>query len=129
MIDGYGSNEARKSFEDRNLTYSDIKEHDFLNLVAIIAKELSGFIFSPHAYSDAGNLKINMKESNYFSDKYGMRWSEIRVDGPYFLNREAITFNPDGFIGFAGWASSDNVYPFIKAFEKWCDQIEKEKQT
>ena len=128
MIDGLGVNQARKNFEDKGLTYSDIKEHDFLNLVAILSKELSEFVFSPHAYSDVGNLKINMKKSNYFIDKDDMLWSEIRVDGPYFLNREAITFNRDGFIGFAGWASSGNVYPFIKAFEKWCEQIEKEKQ-
>ena len=45
----------------------------------------------------------------------------IRVDGPDFTNREAISFNADGFIGFAGWASDKNVKPFISAFVEWVD--------
>lgn len=45
----------------------------------------------------------------------------LRVDGPYFTNREAISFNADGFIGFAGWASDKNVKPFISAFAEWVD--------
>lgn len=47
----------------------------------------------------------------------------LRVDGPYFTNREAISFNGDGdqFIGFAGWASDKNVKPFISAFVEWVD--------
>ena len=47
----------------------------------------------------------------------------LRVDGPYFTNREAISFNGDGdhFIGFAGWASDKNVKPFLSAFVEWVD--------
>ena len=45
----------------------------------------------------------------------------LRVDGPYFTNREAISFNADQFIGFAGWASDKNTRPFINAFVEWVD--------
>lgn len=45
----------------------------------------------------------------------------LRVDGPYFTNREAISFNSDQFIGFAGWATDKNVKPFISAFVEWVD--------
>lgn len=43
----------------------------------------------------------------------------IRCDGAYFKGREAISLNPDGFIGFAGWASDENVRPFCIAFKAW----------
>ena len=45
----------------------------------------------------------------------------LRVNGSYFTDREAISFNRDGFIGFAGWASDKNVKPFINAFMEWVD--------
>ena len=45
----------------------------------------------------------------------------LRVDGPYFTDREAISFKRDGFIGFAGWASDKNVKPFVSAFMEWVD--------
>lgn len=52
-----------------------------------------------------------------------VREAYLRVDGPYFTNREAISFNGDGdmFIGFAGWASDKNVRPFLSAFIEWVD--------
>lgn len=48
---------------------------------------------------------------------------ELLVDGTYFHNREAVTFNSDGFIGFAGWASGYVNLPFINGFVKWCDKL------
>ena len=47
----------------------------------------------------------------------------LRVDGPYFTDREAISFNADQFIGFAGWASDKNVKPFVNAFVEWVDWL------
>lgn len=51
-----------------------------------------------------------------------VRDAYIRVDGPYFEGREAISINPDGFIGFAGWADSRNERPFLCAFARWLDE-------
>lgn len=33
--------------------------------------------------------------------------------------REAISFNRDGFIGFAGWADDSNVKPVLDAVIEW----------
>ena len=33
--------------------------------------------------------------------------------------REAISFNSDGFIGFCGWADTQNSQPFLNAFRRW----------
>ena len=46
----------------------------------------------------------------------------VRVDGPYFEDREGISLEPGGFIGFAGWADSRNERPFLVAFARWMDE-------
>ncbi|MEB3840525.1 hypothetical protein [Pseudomonas guariconensis] len=50
-------------------------------------------------------------------------YAEIRCKASYFDNREAITFNTDGFIGFAGWADSDNVQPILQGFTDWLKEM------
>ena len=47
----------------------------------------------------------------------------LTVSAHYFANRECISFNRDGFIGFAGWADQGNVNPILRAFLKWCDLL------
>ena len=46
----------------------------------------------------------------------------IRVDGAYFDDREAISIDPNGWVGFAGWADSRNERPFLVAFARWLDE-------
>ena len=38
-------------------------------------------------------------------------------------SREAVSFNRDGFIGFAGWADSKNIQPILDAVGDWLEQI------
>jgi hypothetical protein len=45
------------------------------------------------------------------------------LNSHYFTQREAISFNSDGFIGFAGWADSGNKSPLMSAFVEWVDTI------
>ena len=33
--------------------------------------------------------------------------------------REAVSFNRDGFVGFAGWADNSNVRPILDGVEEW----------
>lgn len=40
-----------------------------------------------------------------------------------YTQREIISFNEDGFIGFAGWADQGNTNPILRAFLKWCDYL------
>ena len=56
--------------------------------------------------------------------------------GPYqtcstdqWEGREAVSFNRDGFIGFAGWADSSNVRPILDGVEKWLDFLATEKPS
>lgn len=50
-------------------------------------------------------------------------YAELRCKASYFDNREAITFNSDGFIGFAGWADADNVQPILQGFVAWMKEM------
>lgn len=47
----------------------------------------------------------------------------IRCKSRYFDDREAVTFNPDGFIGFAGWADDTNIKPILEAFNEWVQDM------
>ncbi len=115
--------DARKYFESEGLSYGMVREHHFYMLVARLSEELSEFTFSPQVYTDKGNMKINKKTLRCQTTSKGLKKAFIEVDGPYFKSREGISFNADGFIGFAGWSDSHNVQPFINAFVKWIDDI------
>jgi hypothetical protein len=47
----------------------------------------------------------------------------------YFVEREAVTINTDGFIGFAGWADDQNVQPILAAFCGWVDALRAQQAT
>ncbi|MCE6958051.1 hypothetical protein LAZ40_03145 [Cereibacter sphaeroides] len=46
----------------------------------------------------------------------------------YFKDREAFTFNPDGFVGIAGWADETSVQPFLKALVAWVRELAPEPE-
>ena len=52
-----------------------------------------------------------VKECYFFSDSH------------YFTQREAIGFNSDDLIGFAGWSDSGNKSTLMSAFVEWVDTI------
>lgn len=52
----------------------------------------------------------------------------IDVKGEYFEQREGISFNDGGFIGFAGWADHWNAYPILMAFVEWVDYLKELEQ-
>lgn len=120
------SNQAREHFENSGLSYSVLDESDIFLLFYFLAIELKGFVMSPHVYAKKGNLKINQSKSKTVITSKGLITCEIEVQGPYFSNREAITFNESRFIGFAGWADDVNKQVFIDAFVKWVDHLTKQ---
>lgn len=63
--------------------------------------------------------KIDMKKKSNGS----IRSCYLYMNAHYFTQREAIFFNEDGFIGFAGWADVGNKNPLLRAFLKWCDYM------
>lgn len=53
------------------------------------------------------------------SGKAARRCLELRCKSFYFTDRQAVTFEAGGFIGFAGWADDVNVQPILHGFLDW----------
>lgn len=117
------SNQVRDYFKNNGLSYQQIDESDIYMLIALLAKDLKQFVFSPHVFDDKGNLSINKQTLKINIKNDVLEQAYIEVKGPYFDNREAISFNTDGFIGFAGWASDENKQVFIDSFKNWVDYL------
>lgn len=78
-----------------------------------------------------GKLDAHLKAANLIDGTFRMRKicsfrgqganksASLRCKSRYFEDREAITFNPDGFVGIAGWADDENVAPIIRGFMEW----------
>ena len=117
------NNEAREAFKAMGLTYSDIGSKEFFDLVKRLDEALPSHEFK---------MRVSRKpKSNapkiIFDDCGKMKEAYIRCDSNYFYGREAISFNADGFIGFAGWASSKNTQIFLNVFFIWADSIAQRK--
>lgn len=109
------SDYCRKLFKSLNLTYEDARQH-INSLINYLDLELQ-------SYSKTENgMEIKMTVNKKIRhDRVGGTY--ILVDGSYFSNREAISFNGDGFIGFCGWASTKNSMPIYNAFISWCQYV------
>lgn len=106
-------NDARAAFAASGLTYADLRRDDLRALRNAIDKELkaSGLIEGYRSYRPIKTVN------------WPKGWAEIRCSAYYFDEREAVTFNTNGFIGFAGWADDKNVVPIIAGFLKWLDAL------
>lgn len=47
----------------------------------------------------------------------------IEMQTNQWVGRECVSFNSDGFIGFAGWADTKNGAPIIEAVEEWAEGL------
>lgn len=108
--------QARDYFKKVGLSYEKIHEEDIWNLLAFVAGELAKAKDDPNVLQ----MSIVIKSVEINDSCAGLESAYFEVSGPYFDNREGISFNSDGFIGFAGWASSNNAAPFVNAFVAWC---------
>lgn len=114
------NNEAREYFGKTGLTYNDIKEGDILVLVMLLQEELKKSNKAGETSADMTlSSKIDMKKKSNGS----IICCYMYMNSHYFTRREAISFNKDGFIGFAGWADQGNTNPLLRAFLKWCDYL------
>lgn len=116
-------NEAREYFKRKGLTYDDITEDDILVLSVLLEKELKKSNKVHETSSDmtlSSNVDVKRKSDGRIDCCY------LYMNSNYFTSREAISFNEDGFIGFAGWADVGNTNPLLRAFLKWCDYLAEE---
>lgn len=115
------TDEAREYFKNKGLTYDSISEGDILILSMMLEKELKKSNKSGETSVSTMTLskKIDMKKKT----NGHIICCFLYMNSHYFTQREAISFNRDGFIGFAGWADQGNTNPLLRAFLKWCDYL------
>lgn len=120
------NDEAREYFRDKGLSYNDITDGDILTLVMMLNEEIK-------RSNQRGETSVNtMSLSTKIRSKHRTNGTIINcflyMNSHYFTQRECISFNTDGFIGFAGWADTGNTNPIIRAFLRWCDALAKAKE-
>ena len=119
--------EARQYFRDKGLSYHDITEGDILSLLMRLNREIK-------KSNKAGETSVStMHMSSKIDMKKRTNGTIIKcflyINSHYFTRREAISFNEDGFIGFAGWADQGNTNPLLRAFLRWCDDLAEAKEA
>lgn len=119
--------EARQYFRDKGLSYHDITEGDILSLLMLLNREIK-------KSNKAGETSVStMHMSSKINMKKRTNGTIIKcflyVNSHYFTRREAISFNEDGFIGFAGWADQGDTNPLLRAFLRWCDDLAAAKEV
>lgn len=101
--------DAREYFKDRGLTYDSLNRHNLQALRNFINQKMK----------DSGLIKGTFRCKQRAEFKPDYFWAGIKCRSFYFEDREAVSFNPDGFIGFAGWSDSKNIRPILDGFEEW----------
>lgn len=115
---------ARKYFSKKGLSYNDVKRKDIEKLNEMLEKEILKCAANEECIE---TMKANPKIKTKCRTNSKIIKACLYVDSHYFSKRESISFNEDGFIGFAGWAGDSNVRPIILGFNKWCDWLAGEK--
>lgn len=120
------NDEARFYFKDKGLTYGDITEGDILVLTMLLQKELKK---SNKAGETSVTMTLSAKVDMKKRTNGSIVWCNLYMNAHYFTHREAIFFNQDGFIGFAGWADVGNRNPLLRAFMERCDYLAEAKEA
>lgn len=123
-LDDLTNDKAREVFKESGLDYNDV--YDFL---PVMVQAIQSNIDEHCEKHDSLPMTVC---DGYYPVKYMRNTRNITsffvyVDGSYFTRRECVSFNPDGFIGFAGWASSLNVAPILQGFVDAVELIKKLK--
>jgi hypothetical protein len=114
------SEKARQYFKDCKLSYDDIDSGDICILIMMLNKTLKKLRKSTEI-----SLRMSEKIKSKYKTNGDLITCFLRVNGSYFTNRECISFNAEGFIGFCGWADSTNQKPIVDSFIQWCDYLKK----
>ena len=117
------SSDMREYFSDCGLSYSEHVNRENLSLLhSLMNIEMikSGCLQSSFRMEP----KMQFKQTK----KRGFEFAGLTCEAFYFGGREAVSFNGDGFIGFAGWSDNVNVQPILRGFKKWCDWLKGDYQ-
>lgn len=120
------TDEARALFADSGLIYADIDRPALDALVAFLDIELARCRLGPETPCQS-SMRIRHRRM-VRKGAGGIEAAELFVRAHYFDEREAVTFESNGFIGIAGWADSRNVRPFLVAFGEWVEWMSRRKE-
>ncbi len=118
MSDGRTSwtrQDARDAWARSGLTYDALTSQSLERLRALLDAEMQGGEYL------RGTFRATHKPKRLRCGSY-----DIRCTAWYFKGhkaRQCITFEPSGFIGFAGWSDDTNIQPIIRAFLAWVDEL------
>ena len=115
------TNEAREYFKSKGLSYNDVYEAEILQLVMLLNIEIRKAVKARETSVESMYLSRRIVHKK----KHGgsLMNCYLYMNSHYFTQRECISFNRDGFIGFAGWADQGNTNPILRAFLRWCDMV------
>lgn len=119
---GLTADGMRELFAER-LSYEDVTPNDIVALQGYLCIEYARHEREGACHMDMRPTYRKQWQPRFETSEPGghghITSAYLFVSGFYFKGREAISFNPDGFIGFAGWADGCNVQPFLRAFRRW----------
>ena len=121
------NDEAREYFKSKGLSYEKIHDYDLLILRYLLVKEIEKS--NKTGETSVNTMRMSSKQSMTLNPDDTIQTAFLFMSSHYFENRECISFNRDGFIGFAGWADQGNLNPIKRAFLKWCDFLTDGKET
>jgi hypothetical protein len=119
------TNEAREYFKNKGLTYQGITAGDICVLVMMLNKNIKAACKNNEM--STGSMHMSEKIKSKYNANGTIKECYLLINSHYFTRRECISFNKDGFIGFAGWSGTQNIKPIIRAFIEWCDYLAEEK--
>lgn len=118
------SEQLRLKFSELGFTYQMITSKEIGKLIQLLNIEIDIFNKNPDNELKLNISKFGNNDFNYdYNNDGAIKSVFIKVDAFYFEDREAISFNSNGFIGFCGWASSKNAVPIFIAFDKWLEYL------
>lgn len=115
---------ARARFNELGIDYGQIYEGDIEALFMLTNRAVKKFANKRPERDEITTLHMSKRVKVDKRTNGTIRGAFLFANSYYFTQREAISLNHDGFIGFAGWASDRNVQPFLEGFMEWCDYLE-----
>lgn len=115
------NDEAREYFAKKELSYKDVSDEDIYVLCKYLEQEYK--ISNRNGETSVNTERLSKKVDIKRDEKGNLISCFLYVNSHYFTRRECISFNRDGFIGFAGWADDGNINPIKRAFMRWCDYL------
>ncbi|MFV1484541.1 MULTISPECIES: hypothetical protein [unclassified Phaeobacter] len=112
MAEKFTREAARQAYAESGLAYFPLTLERMSALRDSINSEMLAAGLMKGTYHMAHPSKIRI---------HGNGCAELLCVSFYFEGREAVTFNSDGFVGFAGWADDANVQPILRGFLQWVE--------